>query len=31
MQPYLESYLVIQMGYHHEHPLTGAMELRPDH
>ena len=19
------------MGHHHEHPLTGAMELRPDH
>ena len=24
-------YLVIQMGHHHRHPLTGAMELRPDH
>jgi len=24
-------YLVIQMGHHHGHPLTGAMELRPDH
>ncbi|QCD90550.1 hypothetical protein DEO72_LG4g1506 [Vigna unguiculata] len=33
--PYLESlsnpYLVIQMGHHHRHPLTWAMELRPDH
>ena len=27
----LNPYLVIQMGHHHEHPLTGAMELRPDH
>jgi len=23
--------LVIQIGHHHEHPLTGALELRPDH
>jgi len=27
----LNPYLVIQMGHHHGHPLTGAMELRPDH
>jgi len=27
----LNPYLVIPMGHHHEHPLTGAMELRPDH
>ena len=27
----LNSYLIIQMGHHHGHPLTGAMELRPDH
>jgi len=27
----LNPYLVIQMGHHHEHPLAGAMELRPDH
>jgi len=27
----LNPYPVIQMGHHHEHPLTGAMELRPDH
>jgi len=27
----LNPYLVIQMRHHHEHPLTGAMELRPDH
>ena len=27
----LNPYLAIQMGHHHEHPLTGAMELRPDH
>jgi len=27
----LNPYLAIQMGHHHEHSLTGAMELRPDH
>ena len=27
----LNPYLVIQMGDHHEHPLTGVMGLRPDH
>ena len=27
----LNPYLVIPMGHHHEHPLAGAMELRPDH
>ena len=27
----LNPYLVIQMGHHHGHPLTGAMGLRPDH
>jgi len=27
----LNPYLVIQMGHHHGHPLTGAMRLRPDH
>jgi len=27
----LNPYLVIQMGHHHGHPLTGAKELRPDH
>jgi len=27
----LNPYLVIQMRHHHGHPLTGAMELRPDH
>jgi len=27
----LNPYLVIQMGHHHGHPLTRAMELRPDH
>ena len=27
----LNPYLVIQMGHHHGHTLTGAMELRPDH
>jgi len=27
----LNPYLVIQMGHHHRHPLTKAMELRPDH
>jgi len=27
----LNPYLVIQMGHHHGHPLTGAIELRPDH
>jgi len=27
----LNPYLVIQMGHHHRHPLTRAMELRPDH
>jgi len=27
----LNPYLIIQMGHHHGHPLTGAMELRPDH
>jgi len=27
----LNPYLFIQMGHHHGHPLTGAMELRPDH
>ena len=27
----LNPYLAIQMGHHHEHPLVGAMELRPDH
>jgi len=27
----LNPYLVIQMGHYHGHPLTGAMELRPDH
>ena len=27
----LNPYLVIQMVHHHEHPLAGAMELRPDH
>jgi len=27
----LNLYPVIQMGHHHRHPLTGAMELRPDH
>jgi len=27
----LNPYLAIQMGHHHGHPLTGAMELRPDH
>jgi len=27
----LNPYLAIQMGHHHEHPLTWAMELRPDH
>jgi len=27
----LNPYLLIQMGHHHGHPLTGAMELRPDH
>ena len=27
----LNPYLVIQMGHHHGHPLTGTMELRPDH
>ncbi|QCE14590.1 hypothetical protein DEO72_LG11g1593 [Vigna unguiculata] len=27
----LNPYLVIQMGHHHGHPLTGAMKLRPDH
>jgi len=27
----LNPYLVIQMGHHHGHPLTGAMELRLDH
>ena len=27
----LNPYLVIQIGHHHGHPLTEAMELRPDH
>ena len=27
----LNPYLIIQMGHHHGHLLTGAMELRPDH
>ena len=27
----LNPYLVIQMGHHHGHPLTGTMELRPDY
>ncbi|QCE10695.1 hypothetical protein DEO72_LG10g1926 [Vigna unguiculata] len=27
----LNPYLVIQMGHHHGHPLTGVMGLRPDH
>ena len=27
----LNPYLVIQMGHHRGHPLTRAMELRPDH
>jgi len=27
----LNPYLVIPMGHHHGHPLTGAMELRSDH
>ena len=27
----LNPYLVIQMGHHHGHPLTEAMELHPDH
>jgi len=27
----LNLYLVIQMGHHHGHPLTGTMGLRPDH
>jgi len=27
----LNPYLVIQMGHHHGHPLTGAMGLHPDH
>jgi len=27
----LNTYVVIQMGHHHGHPLTRAMELRPDH
>jgi len=27
----LNPYKVIQMGHHRGHPLTGAMELRPDH
>jgi len=27
----LNLYLVIQMGHHHGHPLTGAMGLHPDH
>jgi len=27
----LNPYLVIQMGHHHGHPLTGPMGLRPDH
>jgi len=27
----LNHYLVIQMGHYHEHPLPGAMKLRPDH
>jgi len=27
----LNPYLVIPMGHHHRHPLTGAMKLRPDH
>jgi len=27
----LNPYLVIPMGHHHGHPLTGAMKLRPDH
>jgi len=25
----LNPYQVIQMGHHHGHPLSGAMELRP--
>jgi len=25
------STLIIQMGHHHESPLTGVIELRPDH
>jgi len=29
--PTLNPYLVIQMGHHHGHPLTGVMGLRPDH
>jgi len=27
----LNPYQIVQMGHHHRHPLTGAMELRPDH
>ena len=27
----LNPYVVIQMGHHHGHSLTGAMGLRPDH
>ena len=27
----LNPYIVIQMGHHHGHPLTEAMELHPDH
>jgi len=27
----LNPYPVIPIGHHHGHPLTGAMELRPDH
>jgi len=27
----LNPYQTIQMGHHHRHPLTRAMELRPDH
>jgi len=27
----LNPYLVIPIRHHHGHPLTGAMELRPDH
>jgi len=27
----LNPYLVIQMGHHHGHPLTGAMGLHPHH